>query len=90
MMQSPRYARLNPFGGFQRTAGPISEEPLQFSNSISDSAYNPAPSSHVSDESLSNTSKKQRLMVKNRSVSGTADGLPYTGFDPNVDLRSPS
>ncbi|KIW67638.1 hypothetical protein PV04_06875 [Phialophora macrospora] len=88
-MQSSRYARLNPLGGFQRTASPISEEPLQFSNQIPDSAYNPAPSSHVSDESLNHAPKKQRLRVKNRSVSGTADGLPYTGFDPNIDLRSP-
>ncbi|OCT52070.1 hypothetical protein CLCR_09273 [Cladophialophora carrionii] len=87
-MQSSRYARLNPFGSSHLPASPIVEEPLHFSNLIPDSSYNPAPSSYVSDESLNNISKKQRLKVQNRSISG-GDGLSYTGFDPNADLRSP-
>ncbi|EXJ59035.1 hypothetical protein A1O7_06466 [Cladophialophora yegresii CBS 114405] len=89
-MQSSRYARLNPFGSSQPSASPIAEEPMHFSNPIPNSSYNPVPTSHVSDESLDSTSEKQRVTVQNRLISGTSGGLPYTRFDANADLRSPT
>jgi hypothetical protein len=89
-MPSSRYARLNPFGISQQTASPVAEEPLQFSNVIPDPSYNALPTSHVSDETLNSASKKNRFRVKHRAVLGTTDGLPYTGFDPNINPQPPS
>ncbi|OQU98476.1 hypothetical protein CLAIMM_04261 [Cladophialophora immunda] len=81
-MPRSRYARFNPFGGSELTASPISEEPLQFSNIIPDSAFNPLPGSSPSDEGADRYSKKQRARFSDRQISSKSTGdVPYGALE---------
>ncbi|KIX94496.1 uncharacterized protein Z520_09882 [Fonsecaea multimorphosa CBS 102226] len=81
-MPTSRYAKFNPFGGSQLTASPISEEPLQFSNIIPDSAFDSLPGSSPSDNGAEKSSKKQRARVSSRKISSKSTGhIPYGTLD---------
>ncbi|KIW95070.1 uncharacterized protein Z519_03652 [Cladophialophora bantiana CBS 173.52] len=86
-MLSSRYANLNLFGGSRLTSSPISEEPLQFSNTIPDSTYNPLPA-FTSDDGAARSSKKQRVRVNGQKISGKSiESVSFGVPDPR---RPPS
>ncbi|OAG43846.1 hypothetical protein AYO21_02073 [Fonsecaea monophora] len=81
-MPSSRYAKFNPFGGSQLTDSPISEEPLQFSNIIPDSAFSPLPGSSPSDHDADRHSKKEWATVGDRHISSkSTNDIAYGALD---------
>ncbi|OAP60881.1 hypothetical protein AYL99_05883 [Fonsecaea erecta] len=87
-MPGSRYSKFNPFGGSQLTASPISEEPLQFSNIIPDSAFSRLAGSSPSDDGVDRDSNKQRGRVNGRQLSSKSTGdIQYGVLDGSRPRR---